>query len=147
MRSEEMRGVAGTTVIALKSCPHMAPSGYGSVHSFIRKQWTHLSCNGFSPVQPHQTDAAAAASRPSIPIDPPDTLVWRGNGPLPHTHTRQLHCGSCLWSGHLCQVGQRAKLACSGCTDALKHVKQECTIQNQFTWNYSAFDNRQDQLI
>ncbi len=55
-------------------------------------------------------------------------------GLLPHTHWP--HCGSCLWSGHLCQVGLGAELARSGCAEALKHAKQECTIQNWFPRNY-----------
>lgn len=67
MRTVGMRGVAETTVVALN---HMALSGYACVHSFLRRQWTHLSCNGFNPVQPYQTDAAAA-SRPEVPSTRP----------------------------------------------------------------------------
>lgn len=64
---------------------------------------THLSCNGFNPVQPHQTDVDLNAHRPS-----------RHSGPRQGTaryHTHEPHCGSCLWSEHLCQVGHVAELA------------------------------------
>lgn len=62
----------------------MARPEYGSVQSFIRKQWSHLSCNGFNRVQPHQADAAAADL--PLPSTRMTLLPSKGMATM-HTHT------------------------------------------------------------